>query len=64
MQKQDKSSIECKEKDMLSTESKAVNQLTGIFRKFSILKKLTKQSDINYSLVPFCPESDTMIKEI
>ena len=49
---------------MLLTESKAVNQLTGIFRKLSILKKLTKQSDINYSLVPFCPESDTMIKEI
>ena len=44
---------------MLSAESKAVNQLTGI----SILKKITKQSDINYSSVSFCPEADTMIKE-
>ena len=49
---------------MLSTESKVVNQLTGIFRKLSILKKLPKQSDVNYFLVPFCPEADTMINKI
>ena len=56
--------LSAKEKDMLSTESKAVNHLTGIFQNLSILKKITKHSDINHFLVPLCPEADTMIKGI
>ena len=46
---------------MLSIETKAADQLTGNHTKVNFEKRLIKRTDLNCSLVSFCPEANIII---